>query len=121
MIFITEKYPTFRGYINGVNEREMPNGGKAKSFKIGTRETKQDGTKVYSNWWFSTIGEAHKKEDQLTEGAFVTVTAFKMTNVSKKNDDGTWEKPYFRMQVSDFTVSGGNNSEAPSKDDEDVF
>jgi len=120
MIFVTENNPTTRGYINKVTERDMPNGGKIKNYLFGTRETKQDGTKVYSNWWFTTMGNARKNEAQLEEGAFVEIKGFKMTNVSKKNDDGTWSRPYFNMSVCDFEVVGASNeSSSEEGNDED--
>lgn len=106
MIFITDKEhksPLFRGYVNKVFEKEY-NGGKIHTYKIGTSEKKQDGTKVYSSWFCGVMGEAKKKEDQLKEGAPIDVYGFKMTNISKKNEDGTWGKAFFNVTISDFEV-----------------
>jgi hypothetical protein len=118
MIFITGKN-LIRGYINKVTEREMPNGGTVKSYKLGTREVKQDGTKVFSSWWFSTMGEARKKEGQLEEGKLVDITSFKMTNVSKKNDDGTWSRPFLDMRVSNFELYSPAGQQEPPEDEEE--
>jgi hypothetical protein len=106
MIFITDKEhkaPLFRGYVNKVFEKEY-NGGKIRTYKIGTSEKKQDGTKVYSSWFCGVMGEAKKKEDQLKEGVPIDVYGFKMTNISKKNEDGTWGKAFFNVMISDFEV-----------------
>lgn len=106
MIFITDKEhkaPLFRGYVNKVFEKEY-NGGKIKTYKVGTTEKNQKGEKVYSTWFCGVMGDAKKKEDQLKEGTPIDVYGFKMTNVSKKNEDGTWGKAFFNVTISDFEV-----------------
>lgn len=107
MIFITEKdhsKPLFRGYVNKIFERQVKNGGVIKTYSIGTSEKKQDGTKVYSSWYCTLIGDARKNEELLKEGTPIDVYGFKMTNVSTKQEDGTWSKPYLNINISDFEV-----------------
>ena len=98
------KMPLFRGYVNGITERDGSNGGKIKTYRIGTQETLQDGTKANSTWFCRLIGDARKNEDQLKENVPIDVYAFKETNVSKKNEDGTYNKPYLNFLISDFEV-----------------
>jgi hypothetical protein len=106
MIFITDKehkQPLFRGYVNKIFEKEY-NGGTIRSYKVGTTEKNQKGEKVYSSWFCGVMGDAKKNEDQLKEGTPIDVYGFKMTNVSKKNEDGTWGKAFFNVTISDFEV-----------------
>ena len=106
MIFITDKEhkaPLFRGYVNKIFEKEY-NGGTIRSYKVGTTEKNQKGEKVYSTWFCGVMGDAKKKEDQLKEGTLIDVYGFKMTNVSKKGEDGTWGKAFFNVTISDFEV-----------------
>ena len=98
------KTPLFRGYVNGITERDGNGGGKIKTYRIGTQETLQDGTKANSTWFCKMIGDAKKKEDQLKENTPIDVYAFKETNVSKKKEDGTYDKAYLNFMISDFEV-----------------
>ena len=107
MIFITDKEhknPLFRGYVNKVLENTMPNGGTIKKYVIGTSEKDKDGNKVYSSWFCTLIGDARKNEELLKEKTPIDVYGFKQTNVSKKNDDGSWGKAFFNIAISDFEV-----------------
>ena len=107
MIFITDKEhkaPLFRGYVNGVTERQGNNGGAIKTYRIGTQEKKQDGTKVFSTWFCGVIGEAKKNEELLKENTPIDVYGFKMTNVSKKNESGGYDKAFLNIMISDFKV-----------------
>ena len=76
------------------------------------------------------IGEARKKCSELNEGDMIDVYGFKQTNVSKKNDDGTFDRPFFNMSISDYEIHNGgggnkqkNNSSGSEEypDDENPF
>lgn len=132
MIFVTKEHdskPLFRGYVNGISEHETKNGGKIKTYTIGTREKKQNDTYEYSSWFAVMIGDARKKCDSLKKGDMIDVYGFKQTNVSKKNDDGSWGRAFFNMAISDYVIhsndkkgsssSSGGDSEYP--DDSNPF
>lgn len=107
MIFITDKEhknPLFRGYVNKVLEKTMPNGGTIKTYIVGTTEKDREGNKVYSKWFCNLIGEARKNEELLQENTPIDVYGFKQTNISKKNEDGSWGRAFFNMSISDFEV-----------------
>lgn len=110
MIFITtpeSERPLFTGYVNRIWERQITNGSKIPMFMVGTREKKQDGTKQYSEWRCDLIGKARHKneEDPIREGDYIQVYGVKMTNISRKKEDGTWDKPFFRIAITDYIIS----------------
>lgn len=131
MIWITKKEhdgkPLFSGFVNGISERDTKNGGKVKTFTIGTSEKKQDDSREYSSWFCTMIGNAKKNCGSLEKGDRIDVYSFKQTNVSKKNDDGTWGRAFFNIAIADYVKHGessgssygGGDSESP--DDENPF
>lgn len=133
MIFITKEHdgkPLFRGFVNGINEHDTKNGGKITTYIIGTREKKRDENFEYSSWFAIMIGEARKKCSELSKDDMIDVYGFKQTNVSKKNDDGTFGRPFFNMSISDYEIHNGgggnkqkNNSSGSEEypDDENPF
>jgi hypothetical protein len=112
------KIPLFRGYVNGITEREGSNGGKIKTYRIGSQETLRDGTKENSTWFCKLIGDAKKKEDQLQEGTPIDVYSFKETNVSRKNESGGYDKAFLNFLIVDFEVRHfePRNDSAPEED-----
>ena len=50
------------------------------------------------------MGNAKRKEEELKEGVAIDVYSFKMSNVSKKNDDGTYSKAFLSIMISDFDI-----------------
>lgn len=107
MIFISRNQlnQPIRGYVNKIFEHEGNNGGKIKTYSVGTTEKKQDGTKVYSTWYCNVIGSARQKEDQLQENTPIDIWGAKFTNVAKKDEaTGKWSKPYLNVAISDFDV-----------------
>ena len=123
MIFITtndRSKPLFRGYVNKIFQKEY-NGGTIKTYKIGTSERKQDGTKAYSSWMCGVMGNARKNEAVLTEGSCIDVYGFKETNISRKNEDGTWAKPYLTMTISDFEIHQFENRDNEAGDEDSPF
>ncbi len=119
MIFVTHKrneHPVFTGFINSVWERDLPGGGKIPMYNIGTGEKRQDGTRIHSSWVCDMIGPARREAEinPPQKGDRISVYGVKLTNISRKNDDGTWEKPFLRVSISDYTVNGGSS---PSEED----
>lgn len=109
MIFITRDHserPLFTGFVNGVTERTMQNGGTIKTYTLGTSEKKQDDTRVYSSWFCTLMGNARKAAEYrpLVKGDRINVYGFKQTNVSQKNPDGTWGKAFLNVIISDYTL-----------------
>lgn len=119
MIFITNKEkPLFGGYVNGIIDVKTSNGGVLKKINLGTSEKKQNGTKEYSSWFAILIGEARKKNEEkpLQKGDYIQINSFKITNVSKKTEDGKYGNPYFNMTIMDYTVKSANNSTTQEDD-----
>lgn len=103
MIFITSnETPLFRAYVNGVTEKELPSGGKITTIILGTSGKNTDGTKKYSSWFVNLIGSARKENEvnPLQKGDIINVYSFKQENVSKKNEDGSFGKPFFNMSIN---------------------
>ena len=129
MIFITSQtdQPLFRGRVNGISEKELSNGGKITTIILGTTEKKQDGTPIYSSWFCNLMGQARKdfESDPLEKGDYINVFSFKQTNVSKKKDDGGFEKAFFNLTLNNYEKfsydnNGGGNPNGYAKiDDED--
>lgn len=124
MIWITKKEhdgkPLFSGFVNNISERETKNGGKIKTFTIGTSEKKQDDSRVYSSWFCTMIGNARKSCGELEKGDRIDVYSFKQSNVSKKNEDGTWGRAFFDMAISDYVKHGNENSNGYAGDDSET-
>lgn len=123
MIFVTKdrsERPLAYAYVNGVTVRALPNGGEITTYTLGTSEKKKDGTKVFSSWFANVMGEARRQCEArpLEKGDNIAIYGYKMTNVSKKNDDGTFGKAFFNMTISDYILqekngSSSSNDEAP--------
>ncbi|MEI6296242.1 MAG: hypothetical protein WCO84_01170 [bacterium] len=115
MIFITRDKtdkPLFTAYVNGITEKTLPNGGKIKHYILGTQETKKDGTKVYSSWFCGLMGNARKQEEitPLEKGNLIKVYGFKQTNISRKNDDGSFGKAFLDIQINEYSLYEANNT-----------
>lgn len=118
MIFITSNdgRPLFTAFVNGISEKEQNNGGTITNYILGTSEVKNKGkeneSKEYSSWFATLMGEAKRKNDSvpLKKGDRILIKSFKITNVSKKMDDGTYGKAYFNMKISDYDLAGENKS-----------
>lgn len=118
MIFITSnnEKPLFTAFVNGINEKILPNGGVIKNYILGTSETKFKGqeneNKEYSSWFVTLIGEARKKNEArpLQKGDRILVKGFKQTNVSRKLDDGSYSKAFLNISISDYDLSEKNQS-----------
>lgn len=138
MIFVTSSdgKPLFTAFVNGINEKNLPNGGVITNYILGTSEVKFKGKenekKEYSSWFTTLIGEAKKKNEvkPLQKGDRILVKGFKQTNVSTKSDDGTYGKAYFNMAISNYDLPEENKavenkdfsaSEPASSDDELPF
>lgn len=124
MIFVTKQrneMPVFTGYVNATWERELPNGNKIPMYSIGTREKQRDGGKRYSSWSCDLIGQARRDAEinPLKKGDKIDVYGVKMTNTSRKKEDGTWDKPFLRVSISDYAISTDGNV-APQSQDEDL-
>ena len=122
MIFVTRdrsERPLFYAYVNGITEKALPSGGKITTYILGTSEKKPDETRVSSSWFATVMGNARKEcEDHpLEKGDNIAVYGFKQTNVSKKNDDGTFGKAFFNLTISDYVLQekrdNSSNNEAP--------
>ena len=116
MIFVTRdksERPLFYAYVNDVREKSYPNGGKSTVYTLGTSEKKKDDTKVYSSWFVTLMGNARKacEERPLEKGDNIAVYGFKQTNVSKKNDDGTYGKAYLNLMISDYELQERQNQQ----------
>ena len=118
MIFITsnDEKPLFTAFVNGVNEKVLPNGGTIKNYILGTSEVKFKGqeneSREYSSWFVTLIGNAKKKNEArpLQKGDRILVKGLKQTNVSKKLDDGTYSKAFLNISISDYDLAGENKS-----------
>ena len=118
MIFITsnDEKPLFTAFVNGVNEKVLPNGGTIKNYILGTSEVKFKGqeneSREYSSWFVTLIGNAKKKNEArpLQKGDRILVKGFKQTNVSKKLDDGTYGKAFLNISISDYDLGEENKS-----------
>ena len=106
MIFITaqNEMPLFRARVNGVTEKQLPNGGKITTVILSTTEKDKDGTPKYSSWFANMMGQARKnfEADPLAKGDYINVFSFKQTNVGKKNDDGTFDRPFFNFTLNNY-------------------
>lgn len=106
MIFITAQndMPLFRARVNGVTEKQLPNGGKITTVILSTTEKDKDGTPKYSSWFANMMGQARKsfEADPLQKGDYINVFSFKQTNVGKKNDDGTFDRPFFNLTLNNY-------------------
>lgn len=125
MIFMTRKrneMPVFTGFINGTWERELPNGTKITMYSVGTRERRQNGDKVHSSWRCDFIGAA-RKEAEISppqKGDMINVYGVKFTNVSRKKEDGTWDQPFLRISISDYTIGSSENHSSHDDSEEDL-
>lgn len=106
MIFITaqNEMPLFRARVNGVTEKQLPKGGKITTVILSTTEKDKDGTPKYSSWFANMMGQARKnfEADPLAKGDYINVFSFKQTNVGKKNDDGTFDRPFFNFTLNNY-------------------
>ena len=124
MIFVTHKrdeMPVFTGYVNSVWDRELPNGSKIHMYNIGTREKRQNGDRVHSSCACDFIGNARREAEinPPQKGDMISVYGVKLTNTSRKNEDGTWEKPFLRISISDYTI-GSSYGQSSRNDEEDL-
>lgn len=127
MIFITsnDEKPLFTAFVNGVNEKVLPNGGTIKNYILGTSEVKFKGqeneSREYSSWFVTLIGNAKKKNEArpLQKGDRILVKGFKQTNVSKKLDDGTYGKAFLNISISDYDLGEENKSVTNNFETED--
>ena len=94
--------------------------------RLGTSEKDQEGNYVNSNWFTTFLGNAHKSVTTLSAKDRVKITG-KVTNVSKKQDDGTF-KTYMNVVVHSFQKSdppSGSGMDTPpvvdNSDDEVPF
>lgn len=119
MIFVSKDRtdaPLFTGYVNKIWERELPNnGGTIHTYSVGTRERLPDHTKRYSTWSCELIGAARRKAESapLQEGDRIAVYSMKMTNISKKTEEGKWGKPFLHVYINDYDVDEPNTSGIP--------
>lgn len=111
MIWMTADKPITYAFVNTVQTREN-NGVTYTTYGIATSSKKQDGTYENSTWWASLMGEARKKNDMrpLVKGDKIAITSLKLTNVAKKQPDGSWGKPFLNVAIGNYDLQGANGS-----------
>lgn len=125
MIFVTKRRdesPIFYGYVNAVWGRELPNGNKVHMYSVGTSEKQRDGSFRHSSWSCDLIGQARRNAEvrPLSKGDKIAVYSLKLTNVSRKKEDGTWDKPFLRVSINDYDLAGDNNFANNQSQEEDL-
>lgn len=89
---------------------------KYAKVKISTGEKDKEGNYIYSNWFALFVGKAKEKLPTVKQGDRVTIKTGKISNISKKMDDGTW-KTYFNVVIFDFEKNDDFNSNAADMSD----
>jgi hypothetical protein len=95
--------------------------GKFPKARIGTSEKDKEGNydKAKNSSWFATFfSVAAKKAENLNGDEKIKILKGKVTNTSKKLDDGTW-KNYLSVAIFDFEVLGGKSSRSTHDEDEE--
>ena len=93
---------------------------KYSKVRIGTSEKDPQGNYVNSNWFATFLGTAHKNVSTLNEKDRIKISG-KVTNVSRKQDDGSF-KTYLNVVVNSFEKSDsktGNMDTPPLVDSDD--
>ena len=69
--------------------------------RIGTSEKDQQNNYINSNWFATFVGKAREKIETVEAKDRITILSGKVTNVSKKKEDGTYVT-YLNVVVFDF-------------------
>jgi hypothetical protein len=91
---------------------------KFAKVRIGTSEKNQKGDYVNSTWFASFVGDAFKKIDELEIRDSIKILKGKVSNVSEKQDDGTY-KNYLNVAVFDFENANRDSKNDESEPDDD--
>jgi hypothetical protein len=103
MFFIKNAFAVVWG-IDKIEERYA-------KVRIGTSEKDQQGKYVNSNWFSTFVGKAREKVEALEPRDRITITTGKITNISKKQEDGTY-KTYLNVVVFDFEMQSAPSGDA---------
>lgn len=101
----------------------IDNSGTYPKARITTSEKNKDGEwdKSKTSSWFATFfGEAKEKASELDGTERIKITKGKITNISKKQDDGTW-KSYLNVIVFDFESPNGSSNKRQETVEEEEF
>lgn len=81
--------------------------------RIGTSEKDQQGVYINSNWFATFVGKAKNKAETLNAKDRINILSAKISNVSKKQEDGSY-KTYLNVVVFDFEIhTFQNNQDSP--------
>jgi hypothetical protein len=78
---------------------------KYAKVRLGTGDKKQDETYENSNWFSTFVGKARNRIEDLKPKDQITVVFGKVSNVGKKQDDGSY-KNFLNVVIFDFIKKG---------------